>query len=88
MMRDKLQMNKIRRLYLFFLLMVVLVISTVFLTGCQSTDKKESYFDTTGIEYSIFEYDPNTNQTRVIWATTLTSVEMLAWSIPGTQRVL
>lgn len=73
MMRDKLQMNKIRRLYLFFLLMVVLVISTVFLTGCQSTDKKESYFDTTGIEYSIFEYDPNTNQTRVIWATTLTN---------------
>ncbi|MDD7245280.1 MAG: AAA family ATPase [Eubacteriales bacterium] len=66
-------MNKIRRLYLFFLLMVVLVISTVFLTGCQSTDKKESYFDTTGIEYSIFEYDPNTNQTRVIWATTLTN---------------
>ncbi len=53
--------------------MVVLVISTVFLTGCQSTDKKESYFDTTGIEYSIFEYDPNTNQTRVIWATTLTN---------------
>lgn len=73
MMRDKLQMNKISRLYLFFLLMVVLVISTVFLTGCQSTDKKESYFDTTGIEYSIFEYDPNTNQTRVIWATTLTN---------------
>lgn len=73
MMRDKLQMNKIRRLYLFFLLMVVLVTSTVFLTGCQSTDKKESYFDTTGIEYSIFEYDPNTNQTRVIWATTLTN---------------
>lgn len=73
MMRDKLQMNKIKRLYLFFLLMVVLVISTVFLTGCQSTDKKESYFDTTGIEYSIFEYDPNTNQTRVIWATTLTN---------------
>ena len=73
MMRDKLQMNKIRRLYLLFLLIVVLIISTVFFTGCQSTDKKESYFDTTVIEHSTFEYDLDTNQTRVIWATTLTN---------------
>lgn len=72
-MRDKLQMNKIRPLYLFLLLMVVFVSSLVFLIGCQSTDKKESYFNITRLEYSTFEYDSNTNRTRVVWTTTITN---------------
>ncbi|MCM1440300.1 MAG: ATP-binding protein [Roseburia sp.] len=57
-----------------FLILFILLFCIGFLSGCeQSTDKAEAYLDTSGIEYSRFEYDNNSNQTKVIWATTLTN---------------
>ena len=43
------------------------------LAGCQSTDKKESYFDISGITNARFEFDNTTNKTNVTWTTTLTN---------------
>ncbi|MDE7373163.1 MAG: hypothetical protein K2N18_03785, partial [Clostridia bacterium] len=42
-------------------------------TGCQSPYKTDAFFDTSGIEYTNFDYNANTNQTTVVWATTLTN---------------
>lgn len=41
--------------------------------GCQSTEKTESYFDTTAISSTRFEYDSTENKTKVVWATKLTN---------------
>lgn len=70
-----------RRIFSFFILITAIVIGTTFLTGCQSTDKTQSFFDTTGIEYTNFEYDSETNKTKVTWATTLTNDTI--WNING-----
>lgn len=53
---------------------MVTLFCLIFFSGCQqSTDKSEAYFDKSGIEYTQFEYDNNSNKTKVIWATTLTN---------------
>ena len=65
--------NFVKRIVLFSMLVSMLFICTGLLAGCQSTDKSESYLDTTGSASSKFEYDTNTNQTKVIWSTTLTN---------------
>ena len=62
-----------KRILSFFLFVLIGFICFSFLAGCQSTDKSESYFDTSGIEYTKFEYDSTTNQTKITWATTLTN---------------
>lgn len=65
--------NFAKYIVLFSMLILMLFTCTGLLAGCQSTDKAESYFDTNQIAYSKFEYDANTNQTKVIWSTTLTN---------------
>ena len=68
------QKNCIKRLSLISILFLVVLFCIIFFAGCQqSTDKSEAYFDKSGIEYTQFEYDNNSNKTRVIWATTLTN---------------
>ncbi len=43
------------------------------LCSCQSIDQTESYFDTSGIPYTKYEYDTSKNETKITWATTLTN---------------
>ncbi len=67
-------MDKIfKRIPIYLSLLVILMLCLAILTGCQSIDKSESYFDKSEIEYSRFEYDAANNQTKVIWATTLSN---------------
>lgn len=66
-------MNKVIRLYLLVAVVAILFIGTACLAGCQSTDKTQSYFDTTGFDFAKFDYDPNKNQTKVTWSTTFTN---------------
>lgn len=67
-------MDKIfKRIPIYLSLLVILMLCLAILTGCQSIDKSESYFDKSEIEYSRFEYDVANNQTKVIWATTLSN---------------
>ena len=67
------QRKFVKRVCSVLYLIVMLTLSVILLTGCQSTDKSESYFDTAGIEYTQYEFDSVTNKTKVIWATTLTN---------------
>lgn len=68
------QKNLVRRLSFIFILLLISLFGITFFAGCQqSTDKSEAYFDKSGIEYTRFEYDANSNKTKVIWATTLTN---------------
>ena len=68
------QKNIVKRLSFIFILFLISLFSITFFAGCQqSTDKSEAYFDKSGIEYTKFEYDANSNKTKVIWATTLTN---------------
>lgn len=53
------------------LLTMILIIPA--LTGCQSTNKRESYFDSSGIGYTRFEYDATSAKTLVVWMATLTN---------------
>ena len=62
--------RKLRYLLIFLPILIILICT---LTGCQSTDKSQSYFNYSGIEYSQFEYDSANNKTKVIWATTLSN---------------
>ena len=55
------------------ILILVLLANFSLFCGCQSTDKSESYLDTSKFEQSQFEYDANKNQTKIIWTTTLTN---------------
>ena len=55
------------------LVVVSLFIGLILLTGCQSTDKADSNFDSSGLVYSKFEYDGGNDQTKITWATTLTN---------------
>ena len=67
------QKKTVKRTYLLFLLVVVLVIGTGFLMGCQSTDETQSYLDASKIEEARFEYDSVNNRTEVAWVATLTN---------------
>lgn len=62
-----------KRILSVFLLVLIGFICLSLFAGCQSTDKSESYLDTSGIEYTRFEYDSTNNQTKITWATTLTN---------------
>lgn len=62
-----------KRLFLLFLLLPVLLICGSFFVGCQSTDKSESYLDSSKLVNARFEYDTSTNQTKVVWTGTLTN---------------
>ena len=55
------------------ILILILLVSFSLFCGCQSTDKSESYLDTSKLEQAQFEYDANKNQTKIIWTTTLTN---------------
>lgn len=56
------------------LAIISLVASMFLLSACdQSTDKSESYFDTSGIASTKCEYDSVNNTTKVVWASTLTN---------------
>lgn len=57
----------------FFVLILMLFVCTGLLTGCQSTDKNQSYFDTSKLENVRIEYDSDSNQSNVIWTSTLTN---------------
>lgn len=63
----------IKRITLLFGLIFLLFVSIFSLSGCQSTDKNESYFNTSNIEHAKIEYDSKNNQTKVKWSTTLTN---------------
>ncbi len=68
------QKKIVKRLSFIFILLLISLFSITFFAGCQqSTDKSEAYFDKSGIEYTKFEYDANSNKTKVIWSTTLTN---------------
>lgn len=43
------------------------------LSGCQSTNKEESYLNTEWVECAECEYFTNVNQTKITWETTLTN---------------
>lgn len=57
------------------LLAIISLLASMFLlSACdQSTDKSESYFDTSGIASTKCEYDSVNNTTKVVWASTLTN---------------
>lgn len=63
----------LKRIPIYLLLIIISILCLTILTGCQSTNKSESFFDKSGIEYSRFEYDSTNNQTKVIWVTTLSN---------------
>ncbi len=53
---------------LFILLLLFLTLS-----GCQTTDKKDAYLDTSKIESARLEYIQSSNRTKVTWTTTITN---------------
>ena len=73
-MEKSMRKKLVKRVCSIIYLIVMLALSIMLLSGCQqSTDKSEAYFDKSGIEYTRFEYDANSNKTKVIWATTITN---------------
>ena len=62
-----------KHIYSLTLLVLVLLFSVSLFSGCQSTDKSESYLDTSKFEKTQFDYDADKNQTKIIWTTTLTN---------------
>ena len=62
-----------RCIYTFFTLFLLFATCFVLFTGCQSTDKHESYLDSSNMENAQFTYDADSNQTKVVWKTTLTN---------------
>lgn len=62
--------HKLRYILIFLPILIILICT---LTCCQSTDKSQSFLDSSGLSYSQFEYDSTNNKTKVIWATTLTN---------------
>ena len=61
--------NKIN-LFSFVLLLLGCILC---MSGCQSTDKSDSYFNYSKFEQADFEYDEETNNTKVIFNATLTN---------------
>ena len=62
--------RKLRYILIFLPTLIILIFT---LTGCQSTDKSQSFFNSSVLSYSQFEYDSTNNRTKVIWGTTLTN---------------
>ena len=61
-----------KRLKLFSIVFIILICIFSF-TGCQSTNQAESYFNYSKFEQASFEYDEETNQTKVVFSATLTN---------------
>ena len=55
----------IKRIMIIFTLFVLLLVLIVVFTGCQSTDKTESYFNSAGTEKATFNYNEVLHQTKV-----------------------
>lgn len=71
--RGKMNRNFVKHMSLFCATVLLIVVCSCLFVGCQSTDKSDSFFDTSGIEYTSFDYDSQSNKTHVVWATTLTN---------------
>ncbi|MBQ8844577.1 MAG: AAA family ATPase [Clostridia bacterium] len=61
--------NKIK----LFSIFIILIISLFCFTGCQSTNKSDSFFNYSQFEQATFEYNVETNKTKVIFNATLTN---------------
>ena len=62
-----------KRIYSITTLILILLVCFSLFSGCQSTDKRESYLDSSGIEHAEFEYNIDLNKTKVVWGSTLTN---------------
>lgn len=62
-----------KRVSLLSLIVLLLIFSLTMLTSCQSTDKHDSYFDSSAIENTVFEYNSSTNKTKITWGGTLSN---------------
>lgn len=65
--------RKTKRFLAAWPVIVVLVLLSAFLTGCQSTDKSQAFMSTDGFENATFEYNAVNNQTRIVFNLTLTN---------------
>lgn len=55
------------------ILILLLILCLCMLTGCQSTDKNDSYLKMSGNGATQFEYSNNTDKTKIIWSGSLTN---------------
>lgn len=56
-----------------FSIIFIILICLFFISGCQSTDKSDSFFNYSQFEEASFEYDEVTNKTKVVFSATLTN---------------
>lgn len=61
--------NKIKLLSIFLIILVCVFC----ISGCQSTDKSDSFFNHSQFEQATFEYNEETNKTKIIFNATLTN---------------
>lgn len=61
--------NKIK----LFSIVLLILVCMFCISGCQSTDKCNSFFNHSNFEQASFEYDEETNKTKVIFNATLTN---------------
>ena len=59
----------IKTVVLFF----TIIMSMLCICSCQSTDKKDSYFNHSAFEQATFEFDANNNKTKVVFNALLTN---------------
>ncbi len=56
-----------------FSIILIILVSLFCITGCQSTDNSDSFFNYSQFEQAIFEYNEETNKTKVVFNATLTN---------------
>ena len=56
-----------------FSIILIILVCIFCISGCQSTDKSNSFFNYSKFEQSDFEYDERTNKTKVVFDATLTN---------------
>lgn len=54
-------------------IILIILVCLFFITGCQSTDKSDSFFNYSQLEQATFEYNEETNKTKVVFNATLTN---------------
>ncbi|MDE7215879.1 MAG: hypothetical protein K2O08_03630 [Clostridia bacterium] len=62
----------VKRVCSIIFLIVMLSLSITLLSGCQSTDKSQSFFDNSTFTYTC-HYDSQTDTTKIIWRATVTN---------------
>ncbi len=62
----------VKRVCSFIFLIVMLSLSVTLLSGCQSTDKSQSFFDNSTFTYTC-HYDSQTDTTKIVWRATITN---------------